>query len=271
MGVIATAKVVTSTDRQGRPRTVQPGNREWVTIIKAISANGFIPPPLVIVEAVMHQLAWYENGLIPLDWSVAVSEKGWTSNEIGLYWLEHVFNKHTKSRTVGTYRLLILDGHGSHATPEFDQYCLDQKIIVLCMPAHSSHLLQPLDVGCFAALKRSYGGLVKTKMRLGVNHIDKQDFLLLYQQARAEALHERGISEAVLQQQASYRTTQIAYYRSSRLKSRRRHYSYSHSLINYPIPQRHPIISRNYNNKQSLSKAILRAVPRAHLPQQIRH
>jgi hypothetical protein len=28
MGVIATARVVTGNDRAGRPRTVQPGNRE---------------------------------------------------------------------------------------------------------------------------------------------------------------------------------------------------------------------------------------------------
>ena len=40
MGVIATAKVVTGTDRAGRPRTVQPGNREWVTIIECINALG---------------------------------------------------------------------------------------------------------------------------------------------------------------------------------------------------------------------------------------
>jgi hypothetical protein len=193
MGVIATAKVVTGTDRQGRPRTVQPGNREWVTIIETIGAGGFSIPPLVILEGIMHQAAWYDNGLVPLDWSVTVSENGWTNNEIGLYWLEHVFNKYTIDRTVGTHRLLILDGHGSHVTPEFDQYCLNQRIIVLCMPAHSSHLLQPLDVGCFAALKRSYGRRVEMKMGLGVNHIDKQEFLLLYQQARAEALHESNI------------------------------------------------------------------------------
>ena len=61
------------------------------------------------------------------------------------------------------------------------------------MPPHSSHLLQPLDVGCFAALKQAYGSLVERKMSLGVNHIDKQEFLLLYQQARAKALHERNI------------------------------------------------------------------------------
>jgi hypothetical protein len=56
------------------------------------------------------------------------------------------------------------------------------------MPAHSSHILQLLDVTCFSALKRSYGKLVKHQMGLGVNHVDKVDFLLLYQHARAETI-----------------------------------------------------------------------------------
>jgi hypothetical protein len=193
MGVVSTAKVITGTDRAGRPRTTQPGNREWITVIEAICARGIAIPPLVIFEAVMHQAAWYADGLIPPDWAIGVSENGWTTNKIGLWWLEHVSDKYTKDRTLGCYRLLILDGHGSHVTPEFDQYCSEHLIILLCMPPHSSHLLQPLDVGCFAVLKRSYGRLLKQKMSLGVNHIDKQEFLPLYQQARAEALHKSNI------------------------------------------------------------------------------
>jgi hypothetical protein len=55
------------------------------------------------------------------------------------------------------------------------------------MPAHSSHLLQPLDIGCFAVLKRSYGTLVGDTMRLAINHIDKLDFLAAYPQARVNA------------------------------------------------------------------------------------
>jgi DDE superfamily endonuclease len=61
------------------------------------------------------------------------------------------------------------------------------------MPPHSSHLLQPLDVGCFSVLKQSYGRSVEQLISLGVNHIDKQEFLSLYQQARMEALHEKNI------------------------------------------------------------------------------
>jgi hypothetical protein len=64
------------------------------------------------------------------------------------------------------------------------------------MPAHSSHLLQPLDVGCFAPLKRAYGRLVENKMRLGFNHIDKLDFLEVYPSARTEAFKPENIQNS---------------------------------------------------------------------------
>jgi hypothetical protein len=53
----------------------------------------------------------------------------------------------------GAKRLLILDGHSSYLTAEFDDFCKKNAIICLCMPAHASHHLQPLDVGVFSLLK----------------------------------------------------------------------------------------------------------------------
>ena len=61
------------------------------------------------------------------------------------------------------------------------------------MPPHSSHLLQALDIGCFAVLKRAYGRLVEFKMRSGINHIDKIDFLEAYPLARIEAFKSETI------------------------------------------------------------------------------
>ena len=227
MGVISTAKVVTTSDRLGRPRTTQPGNREWVTVIETICAAGFAIPPLIIFEGVMHQASWYEDGSLPQGWSIGVSPNGWTNNEIGLHWLKEVFDKYTKARTIGKYRLLILDGHGSHVTPAFDLYCRENGIIVLCMPAHSSHLLQPLDVGCFSALKRSYGYHVEQLMRLHINHIDKQEFLLLYQQSRAEALNEKNIL-------SGFAATGLAPYNPDRVLC------HLHVQIRTPTPPYHP-------------------------------
>ena len=65
---------------------------------------------------------------------------------------------------MGDYRLLILDGHGSHTTAGFDRFCIEKKIILLYMPPYSSHLLQPLDVSCFAPLKHLYNQRVQEEM-----------------------------------------------------------------------------------------------------------
>jgi hypothetical protein len=83
--------------------------------------------------------------------------------------------------------MLILNGHGSHLTAEFDRICTENDIIPICMPPHSSHLLQPLDVSCFAVLKRQYRQLVEQRMRLRFNHIDKIDFLTAFLEARIMA------------------------------------------------------------------------------------
>ena len=117
---------------------------------------------------------------------------------IGLSWLQITFILVTNGRMTGKYRLLILDGHGSHLTPRFDQICNQNNIVPICMPAHSSHLLQPLDFGCFAVLKRTYGRLVGEKMRLRINHMDKLDFLSAYPQARDEAFGMDNIKKGFM-------------------------------------------------------------------------
>ncbi|KAF5201710.1 Pogo transposable element [Thalictrum thalictroides] len=193
MGVLATAKVVTGSGRRGRPFFTQPGNREWVTVIESVNSQGWAIPPMILFEGKVHLSTWYKETQLPADWVIGVSENGWTNNELGLIWLKDVFDKYTKSRTIGRYRLLILDGHKSHCTAEFDQYCMENSIIPLCMPPHSSHILQPLDVGCFSPLKNIYGGQVEANIRLGVNHIDKPEFLTIYQTTRTQALSSSNI------------------------------------------------------------------------------
>jgi hypothetical protein len=73
--------------------------------------------------------------------------------------------------------LLIINSHESHDSLKFQQYCKDNKIVALCLPPHSSHITQPLNVGCFAALKKAYRRQAKILMRNQVNHITKTEFL----------------------------------------------------------------------------------------------
>jgi hypothetical protein len=79
MGVISTGVVVTGSERRNRPNAIQPGNREWATVIKAINACGWAIPPFIIFAGKYHLSAWYEGSDIPPDWAIAGSDNGWMS------------------------------------------------------------------------------------------------------------------------------------------------------------------------------------------------
>ena len=81
------------------------------------------------------------------------------------------------------YRLLILDGHESHHSAGFEAYCKEKNIVTLCLPAHSSHLTQPLDVGCFSPWKRAYGHEINAFIKAHINHISKVEFLIAFKAA----------------------------------------------------------------------------------------
>ena len=76
--------------------------------------------------------------------------------------------------------MIVLDGHESHLSVQFKEFCKEKNIITLCLPAHSSHLTQPLDVGCFSVLKRSYDKELEDFIKAHINHITKTEFLLAF-------------------------------------------------------------------------------------------
>jgi hypothetical protein len=101
MGVIRSMKVITGAERRTRPDLIQPGDREWVTVIQSICAAGnATTSPFIIYKGRVHISASYEEASIPRDWKISVSENGWTNNALGLEWLKH-FDVHTKARKVG--------------------------------------------------------------------------------------------------------------------------------------------------------------------------
>jgi hypothetical protein len=61
------------------------------------------------------------------------------------------------------------------------------------MPAHTSHLLQPLDVSCFSPLKTAYGQEIAELARHGVFHVDKEEFLYIYPRVRTTVFTEQSI------------------------------------------------------------------------------
>jgi DDE superfamily endonuclease len=164
---------------------------ESLTVIECISATGVSIPLMIIYKSQYLQGHWFDSNT-PKDWVVATSPKGWTSNALGLKWLQEYFELATRPQN-GRYRFLILDGHGSHLTPEFQDFCFQNKIILLCLPPHTSYLLQPLDIAVFSPLKHYFHHAVEKRLRTGTLRFPKTEFLETYEKIRPQALIVKNI------------------------------------------------------------------------------
>jgi hypothetical protein len=114
----------------------------------------------LILQGKVHLSSWYTETNLDCTWAIKTSPNGWTDNQTALEWIQH-FDKYTYDQRVDVYRMIVLDGHESHFSAQFEEFCKEKNIIALCLPTHSSHITQPLDVGCFSILKRSYSKELK--------------------------------------------------------------------------------------------------------------
>ena len=127
--------------------------------------------------------------------SVSVSPKGWTDQELGLKWLERDFERNSRPKSPGDYRLLILDGHNSHCTYQFIKFSAEHRIIIICLPSHTTHALQPCDVGVFGPLARAWKSCVTRASQENIP-ITKSNLLRYYHEARSTALKATTIQSA---------------------------------------------------------------------------
>ncbi|EJU03211.1 CENP-B protein [Dacryopinax primogenitus] len=151
--------------------------------------------PLFFVFGWHHLVTWYADNNIPEDWVVKPTDKGWTDNTTGLEWLMH-FNKCTENCRIGQYCVLVLDGHRSHVTVEFNQYCKDHNIVPLCLPPHSSHYTQPLNAIVFRPLKQAYCNQMSWLSQCSITSITKPDFFATFHTAFALAFTVQNIKSA---------------------------------------------------------------------------
>jgi hypothetical protein len=109
-------------------------NRESATVIEAISAGGQVIPAFLILAEQVDIAQWCQQPELDDDTAVITSASGYSNDEVSLHWFRH-FEAHAKAKTVGPYRLLILDGHGSHCTREFVEFCDAHHIVPFGLPA----------------------------------------------------------------------------------------------------------------------------------------
>ena len=88
---------------------------------------------------------------------MSISETGWTNDFICVEWFKKTFIPFVTARNpLNLPILLILDGHGSHLTDEMVELALKHNIHLYQLPPHTTHKLQPLDVGIFGHVQRKW-------------------------------------------------------------------------------------------------------------------
>jgi hypothetical protein len=61
------------------------------------------------------------------------------------------------------------------------------------MPPYSSHLLQPLDVGCFSPLKQAYSNNINSLLQYSTKKIKKEAFLPAFKAAFKKLIIKENI------------------------------------------------------------------------------
>jgi hypothetical protein len=107
-----------------------------------------------------------------------------------------IFEGQTQVKANGEHRLLVVDGHNSHYTVAFLLLARLHQIIVICYPAHGTHIYQGLDVVIFAILKLLLSKERDKLLRDTGTAITKSNFLSVITTAYVQALTPGNIKTA---------------------------------------------------------------------------
>jgi hypothetical protein len=178
----------------------QDGSREFISLLACICADGTALPPALIYQGTSSDLqdTWLEDFDHSSDRAYfTTSEKGWTNEELGMKWLQ-IFNHHTKEKAGNSRRLLLVDGHSSHVNLRFIDYCDKNRIILGVLPPHSTHRLQPLDVGIFSPLAHAYSQEIDHLIQssCGFSRLTKRSFWKLFSAAWNHSVTSSNIKSA---------------------------------------------------------------------------
>jgi hypothetical protein len=150
-----------------------PHFNHHMTLILAISADGTpLPTPTVILP--LTTLPALSDAVIDA-FHYSGSETGWITIPIWSAWIVHVFIPYvnTKRQEMVAKRpftspqhgraLLFLDSHASRLDEYAHSKLAENGIVVVTIPSHSSHILQPLDCGVNNAFKHALRNLTFQK------------------------------------------------------------------------------------------------------------
>jgi hypothetical protein len=198
IGTLQSTRVIVDSSLRTRFQA-HPGRQEWVSTVECICIDGSKIAPFIIFKGQNVLQSWIPQEVLH-KWYFSANSKGWTSNLHGLEWLKRVFEPQTREKATQNghlqQRLLICDGHDSHISGSFISHCIQNRISLLILPPHTSHVLQPLDVSIFGPLKQHLTTALSHLNEAQLTHIQKSEWMRAYIQAREAAFSVLNIESA---------------------------------------------------------------------------
>lgn len=164
------------------------GNNEKTSysVLSCVNACGIFIPPYTVYKATNLYDQWMLGG--PPDAMYNTSPSGWMEEAQFYQWFEQLFLSTTK-RYPGKH-LLIFDGHGSHLSVRTIELAVANNITILCLPSHTTHIIQPLDVSVFKSVKTTWRKiLVDYFKETNFDNVSKDKFPSLLRK-----LHEKSFT-----------------------------------------------------------------------------
>ena len=152
--------VITSKSFTGKPCVAISASRVYVSAIAAITASGdSLPPGLIVRRTTLTED--FESLPVGRDLRIYTTEKAFVTKQVFDNYvrevvLNYVDNWRQKNNCLEEKAMILLDGHSAHLSNELQACCTLHRTIVMLLPPHSSHLLQPLDKLYFSRLKQVY-------------------------------------------------------------------------------------------------------------------
>jgi hypothetical protein len=175
----------------------QDGSREFISLLACICADGSALPPALIYKGASGDLqsSWTDDLITEDQAFFTTSATGWSSDAHGLQWLQKVFDPATVQKAGRSRRLLIVDGHSSHINMAFLDMCDKLRILIMVLPPHSTHRLQPLDVSLFLPLATRYSQKIQQLLHQSdaITSITKRTFWSCFKPAWDSSFTEANI------------------------------------------------------------------------------
>ena len=121
-----------------------------MSIIKCISAGTTCIQPLVIFEGVDVNIDSAPDD--PPPYKYTADPTAWVDDDIAYWWLTEIFLPQTKPSST-QYRVLLFDDHSTYLSKQFEDECRRRRVVTIPLPAHTSDVLQSLDLIMFSPIK----------------------------------------------------------------------------------------------------------------------